>query len=146
MRLVVVSNRLPFTVSTKEGGLKFTHSSGGLTTGLWSYLEHGETGAGEKLDFIWVGWPGASVPPEQEEKVRDYALKEFKAVPVFVPEENMDRFYHGFCNKTLWPLFHYFSTLVRYEEELLAGIQAGERCLRRGATEGAATGRRALGT
>ncbi len=117
MRLVVVSNRLPFTVTSSSDGLKFSHSSGGLTTGLWSYLEHGETGAGEKLDFIWVGWPGASVPPEQEEKVRDYALKEFKAVPVFIPEENMDRFYHGFCNKTLWPLFHYFSTLVRYEED-----------------------------
>ncbi len=29
----------------------------------------------------------------------------------------MDRFYLGFCNKTLWPLFHYFPTLTRYEEE-----------------------------
>ncbi len=117
MRLVVVSNRLPFTVAVKPEGLTFNHSSGGLTTGLWSYLEHGETGAGEKLDFLWVGWPGATVPAEQEEKVREYALNEFKAAPVFLPEDQMERFYHGFCNKTLWPLFHYFSTLVRYEEE-----------------------------
>ena len=29
----------------------------------------------------------------------------------------MERFYNGFCNKTLWPLFHYFPTLARYEEE-----------------------------
>ena len=29
----------------------------------------------------------------------------------------MDRFYHGFCNKTLWPLFHYFPDLTLYEEE-----------------------------
>ena len=29
----------------------------------------------------------------------------------------MDRFYHGFCNKTLWPLFHYFTSLTRYEDE-----------------------------
>ena len=29
----------------------------------------------------------------------------------------MDRFYLGFCNKTLWPLFHYFPTLTHYEED-----------------------------
>ena len=29
----------------------------------------------------------------------------------------MDRFYLGFCNKTIWPLFHYFPTLTHYEEE-----------------------------
>jgi len=29
----------------------------------------------------------------------------------------MDRFYLGFCNKTLWPLFHYFTSLTHYEED-----------------------------
>jgi trehalose 6-phosphate synthase/phosphatase len=29
----------------------------------------------------------------------------------------MDRFYHGFCNGTLWPLFHYFPSYATYEEE-----------------------------
>jgi trehalose 6-phosphate synthase/phosphatase len=97
--------------------VEFQRSSGGLTTGLWSYLEHGQRGAGDKLEFLWVGWPGASIPPDQQAQVRDRALKEFNAVPVFFAEEQMDRFYHGFCNKTLWPLFHYFPTLVRYEED-----------------------------
>ncbi len=117
MRLVIVSNRLPFTVSLKEGTPEFTVSSGGLTTGLWSYLERGLTGPGERPDFLWLGWPGASVAPEHEEAVRAYAAREFKALPVFVPEENMDGFYHGFCNKTLWPLFHYFQSLTHYEPE-----------------------------
>jgi len=116
MRLIIVSNRLPFTVSVKEGLPRFKVSSGGLTTGLWSYLERG-TGAGDRLDFLWVGWPGTSVAPQQEAVVKEYAEKQFKAVPVFLPEESMDRFYHGFCNKTLWPLFHYFTTLTRYEED-----------------------------
>jgi trehalose 6-phosphate synthase/phosphatase len=117
MRLVIVSNRLPFTVTASQGGPQFTVSSGGLTTGLWSYLEHGTSGTGEPLDFVWVGWPGATVAPEHEQTVKAYAEKEFKALPVFLPEEGMDRFYHGFCNKTLWPLFHYFPTLARYEED-----------------------------
>jgi len=117
MRLVIVSNRLPFTVSFKEETPEFKVSSGGLTTGLWSYLERGTGGSGERPDFLWLGWPGASVPAEHEEAVCAHAQKEFKVVPVFVPEENMDRFYHGFCNKTLWPLFHYFPSLTHYEEE-----------------------------
>ena len=115
MRLIIVSNRLPFTVSFQEGPPAFNVSSGGLTTGLWSYLDRGAASPGERPDFLWLGWPGASVAPEHEEAVRAYAAKEFKALPVFLPEEQMDRFYHGFCNKTLWPLFHYFPDLTLYE-------------------------------
>jgi trehalose 6-phosphate synthase/phosphatase len=63
-----------------------------------------------------MGWPGATVPPEHEGSVRAHGDK-FKSCPVFLPEESMDRFYLGFCNKTIWPLFHYFPMLTRYEEE-----------------------------
>jgi trehalose 6-phosphate synthase/phosphatase len=117
MRLVVVSNRLPFTVAFKEGAPEFKVSSGGLTTGLWSYLEHEASAAGDRREFVWLGWPGASVAPEQEEAVKAYAQKEFHSLPIFLPEASMERFYHGFCNKTLWPLFHYFPNLAHYEEE-----------------------------
>ncbi len=117
MRLVIVSNRLPFTVSIKDGRPQFAPSSGGLTTGLWSYLDRSRADAARRLDFLWVGWPGASVAPEQEAAVRAFGQEHFNAYPVFLPEESMDRFYHGFCNRTLWPLFHYFTTLARFEEE-----------------------------
>jgi trehalose 6-phosphate synthase/phosphatase len=117
MRMVVVSNRLPFTVSFEKGKPEFKPSAGGLTTGLWSYLDRKGPTDAERLDFLWIGWPGATVPPENEEAVRRQAAEQFKCCPVFLPEENMDRFYLGFCNKTLWPLFHYFPELTRYEEE-----------------------------
>jgi trehalose 6-phosphate synthase/phosphatase len=39
----------------------------------------------------------------------------------------MDRFYLGFCNKTIWPLFHYFPTLARYEEEYWQEYQSVNR-------------------
>ncbi|HTX22507.1 MAG TPA: bifunctional alpha,alpha-trehalose-phosphate synthase (UDP-forming)/trehalose-phosphatase [Candidatus Aquilonibacter sp.] len=117
MRLVVVSNRLPFTVSFKEGAPRFSPSAGGLTTGLWSYLDSKALDGAEQLDFLWMGWPGASVPPEHEAAVRAYGEQQFKSSPVFLPEESMDRFYLGFCNKTIWPLFHYFPMLTHYEEE-----------------------------
>ena len=117
MRLVVVSNRLPFTVSIKEGRPQFAPSAGGLTTGLWSYLDRPRADAGRRLDFLWVGWPGANVAPEHHAAVREFGQAHFNALPVFLPEESMDRFYHGFCNRTLWPLFHYFTTLARFQEE-----------------------------
>jgi trehalose 6-phosphate synthase/phosphatase len=117
MRLVIVSNRLPFTVVNEDGGPQFKVSSGGLTTGLWSYLEREAAGSDERPEFVWLGWPGASVAPADEPAVKAYAEKEFKALPVFLPEDKMDRFYHGFCNKTLWPLFHYFPDLTHYEED-----------------------------
>ncbi|PKP57628.1 MAG: bifunctional alpha,alpha-trehalose-phosphate synthase (UDP-forming)/trehalose-phosphatase, partial [Candidatus Altiarchaeales archaeon HGW-Altiarchaeales-2] len=43
-------------------------------------------------------------------------LKKFKCHPVFLPEKSMENFYNGFCNSTLWPLFHYFPSYVRYNE------------------------------
>lgn len=128
MRLVTVSNRLPFTVSTKGETLRFEPSSGGLTTGLWSYLSQGATGSAGPPDFVWVGWPGAGIRPEHQASVLQYGQKEFKALPVFLPEESMERFYHGFCNKTLWPLFHYFSSLARYDGEYWQEYKRVNRC------------------
>lgn len=116
MRLVVVSNRLPFTVSFKEGVPQFKPSAGGLTTGLWSYLDRKAQDGVERPDYLWMGWPGATIPPEHEAAVRAYG-EQFKSSPVFLPEESMDRFYLGFCNKTIWPLFHYFPLLTHYEED-----------------------------
>jgi len=116
MRLLIVSNRLPFTVSVREGNPRFRASSGGLTTGLWSYLQRSAVGPTPRPEFLWLGWPGASVAPEHHTAVKEYGKSEYRAIPVFLPEESLDRFYQGFCNKTLWPLFHYFPTYARYEE------------------------------
>ena len=117
MRLIVVSNRLPFTVVFKDGQPQFKPSAGGLTTGLWSYLEQKPPDGSGGHEYLWMGWAGANIPPEHQASVRDYGERHFKSSPVFLPEESMDRFYLGFCNKTIWPLFHYFPTLTRYEEE-----------------------------
>lgn len=116
MRVIIVSNRLPFTVSMEDGQPQFRMSPGGLTTGLWSFLERLAIDPQKGVDFLWVGWPGASVAPEHMPAVRTHG-EQFRAAPVFLSEDNADRFYHGFCNKTLWPLFHYFPSITQYEEE-----------------------------
>jgi trehalose 6-phosphate synthase/phosphatase len=108
---------LPFTVSFQEGSPQFKPSAGGLTTGLWSYLDRKLPPGAEQPDYLWMGWPGMSIPPEHQAAVKAYGEQQFKSSPVYLPEESMDRFYLGFCNKTIWPLFHYFPMLTHYEEE-----------------------------
>jgi len=76
MRLVIASNRLPFTVSIKDGRPQFAPSAGGLTTGLWSYLHRSSAGTAGRQDFLWVGWPGASIAPDQQAVVRKFGEKQ----------------------------------------------------------------------
>ncbi len=42
-----------------------------------------------------------------EEKVRE-VLKSESCHPIFLSQQDIENFYYGFCNKTIWPLFHYF--------------------------------------
>ncbi len=114
--MIVVSNRLPVTVIEKEGDLKVLESSGGLVSGLSAYLDSLKGSPFTKSDYIWVGWPGASVSNDMKEAVSK-ALVKYNALPVFITEKEMEKFYHGFCNKTIWPLFHYFPSYVIYDED-----------------------------
>lgn len=115
MRLLVVSNRLPFTVIEKRGRLELTESAGGLVSGLGAYLDS-LRGSSFASEYIWVGWPGSSISDENKEKLK-LKLAESRAYPVFISEDTMEKFYHGFCNKTLWPLFHYFPSYTIYAED-----------------------------
>jgi trehalose 6-phosphate synthase/phosphatase len=113
-RLIVVSNRLPFTLQATDERIEFRPSSGGLVSALSAYLE-ARRREDSSFECLWVGWPGAAVPEQREQEVKDAALKEHSAIPVFLSADEVESFYHGFSNETLWPLFHYFSTFVKYD-------------------------------
>jgi trehalose 6-phosphate synthase/phosphatase len=114
LRLVVVSNRLPFTASGKDDKLVFRASPGGLVSGLTAYLESSRQDPSNG-DYLWVGWPGIEVEEGSQEKMRSKAAKQ-QAWPVFLDSKTMNGFYHGFCNSTIWPLFHYFPTYAKFDE------------------------------
>ncbi len=113
-KLILVSNRLPLSLTEDEGQLGFAPSPGGLASGLRTYLRSAGPAVAE---YVWVGWPGRPVPPEQQAEVARRCREEFSARPVFLSREDVEAFYEGICNKTIWPLFHYFPSLVAYEEE-----------------------------
>ena len=114
-RLVVVSNRLPFNVSVDNGQLVFHESAGGLVTGLASYVQFRRQTPSLSADHLWVGWPGSSVDASLKDDLKREALTSFQSYPVFLSEEQMEQFYFGFCNATIWPLFHYFPSFTAYE-------------------------------
>lgn len=123
MRLIIVSNRLPITIKKEGSNLSFKSSVGGLVTGLADYLEHKIKSSGKK-EYLWVGWPGATIDKNHQKKAQETLLKNFQSVPVFLPESQMDKFYYGFCNKTLWPLFHYYPMLTSFDEKFWQSYQS----------------------
>lgn len=116
MRLLVVSNRLPITVEKTRKGYRFHKSIGGLVSGLSSYLDSLGRSHFTTSEYLWVGWPGLNVDKKKQRKIKDELLSHHQALPVFLTENAMDKFYYGFCNKIIWPLFHYFPTYAIYEE------------------------------
>lgn len=115
-RLVVVSNRLPFQLLEKKKTVVMKESAGGLVSALKSYFvsEH------NKDSFSSILWIGAADFPESRwEKYNQTppAQDSFDVVPIFIETRTYNKYYNGFCNATIWPLFHYFPSLVEYDEE-----------------------------
>ncbi len=105
MRLVIVSNSLPIRAEeTEKGKVVLLPSSGGLASGLSSYLRSLTTTTSIS-DYLWVGWPGHI--EKDSALVSDYAAKN-RLHPIFLEESKAELFYSGFCNNAIWPLFHYF--------------------------------------
>jgi len=117
LRIIIVSNRLYVTVEEKDGIISYKQSSGGLATGLSSYLDTMKSRNFEVAEYLWIGWPGSAVSAGKKAEVVRTLASEYKSRPVFLSEKVMDRFYLGFCNKTIWPLFHYFPMLTNYSAD-----------------------------
>ena len=93
--LVVVANRLPVDSRTlPDGATEWVTSPGGLVTAMESVMRTVDSGA-------WVGWAGA--PGEAPEPFEADGMSLF---PVGLEQHHIERYYEGFSNATLWPLYH----------------------------------------
>jgi trehalose 6-phosphate synthase/phosphatase len=99
-RLLIVSNRLPVTARRSGDGVALTPASGGLATGMRPFHQ--------SSNGLWIGWPGdVSHFSAAERDELDAQLRVRGIVPVHLSIDQVDRYYHGFSNRVLWPLFHY---------------------------------------
>ncbi len=55
----------------------------------------------QNAEGAWVGWPGI---PDADPEPFDHDGIDQR--PVSLSQEEVDDFYYGFCNATLWPLYH----------------------------------------
>ncbi|MBN8222117.1 MAG: bifunctional alpha,alpha-trehalose-phosphate synthase (UDP-forming)/trehalose-phosphatase [Spirochaetes bacterium] len=113
MKLIVVSNRLPFEIGEEQGRLVVRQTAGGVATGFHAYIA-ARISLDPDFSYCWAGWPGP-VPEERWSELLAQAGPHY--APVALSVDQMEKFYDGFCNRTLWPLLHSFPMLTEYDDE-----------------------------
>jgi trehalose 6-phosphate synthase len=91
---VVVSNRLPVDrVIDADGTASWARSPGGLVTALEPVMRQN--------DGAWIGWGGQ---PDLE--FDPFDSDGIRVIPVSLTADDIEQYYEGFSNDTLWPLYH----------------------------------------
>jgi trehalose 6-phosphate synthase len=122
-RLVIVSNRLPIVLRRgQDGSWHSEPGSGGLITALAPVLRN--------RGGIWIGWPGTV----EEDGVdlaatlaRTTADSGYSLRPVTLTARERDRFYLGFSNEIIWPLFHDLQSRCNFDPSYWAAYEAVNR-------------------
>jgi trehalose 6-phosphate synthase len=91
---VVVANRLPVDrFENPDGSVEWRTSPGGLVTAFEPVMRT-HRGA-------WVGWPGSP-----DDDIEPFTHNDLQLEPVHLSAEDVELYYEGFSNGTLWPLYH----------------------------------------
>lgn len=102
---VVVANRLPVdSVTGPDGSQVWRLSPGGLVTALEPVMRD--------VDGAWIGWPGAP-----DVQIDPFEHDGIKMEPVTLSELDVEYYYEGFSNDTLWPLYHDVIAQPTYHRE-----------------------------
>ena len=103
-RLLVASNRLPVTLRRSRGAIAAEPSAGGLVAAMAPAMQ--------SQGGVWFGWPGTRLNPGETIEVENasYDLR-----PVELTPTEVKRYYHGYSNGVLWPLFHSLPERMRLD-------------------------------
>ena len=103
-KLIVVSNRVPYNVKKVKGEIRYKKSVGGLVTALDPILC--------RRGGQWIGWNGYSGYSRElsGELVvgKDCDQEGYSLKLIGLSAKEIKNYYHGFANRSLWPLFHGF--------------------------------------
>ncbi|MGC9314241.1 MAG: alpha,alpha-trehalose-phosphate synthase (UDP-forming) [bacterium] len=111
-KLIIVSNRLPIVLNKIDDEWHVKPGSGGLVTAMAPVLKN--------RGGSWIGWPGAAateeeIPREILDKTGDEAGYYLKGV--YLTQKELDKYYYGFANEVLWPLFHDLQSRCNFEPD-----------------------------
>ena len=99
-RLIVVSNRVNPPAGEGE------ESVGGLAMALAAALR--------EYSGVWFGWSGKTTP-EFTGQLNIETIGGVTAATVDLEEIDLEEYYNGYANKTLWPLFHYRIDIAAFD-------------------------------
>src|SRR5690554_4976158 len=116
MKTIIIANRLPVKIERNEDNdFNIIRSEGGLATGLGSLETDSE--------IHWVGWPGIFTDDEDEKKEITNRLNSMNFHPVFLSADQIEDYYEGYSNSTIWPLCHYFFSYIEYRADYWEAYQ-----------------------
>lgn len=127
-RLITVSNRLPVEIKSRAGRPRLSRSAGGLATALdsiWRFT-HG----------VWIGWAGAADAPGATSMLQKAARgRSYGFQPVPLTRDEISKFYSGFANEIIWPLFHDMPSRCDFDPEFWEVYQRVNRRFAQATTE-----------
>ncbi len=112
-RLVIVSNRVPPEILGDD--LIRQKPVGGLVSAIFPTMQ--------RQGGLWFGWSGKNSSPQQGVKTNVSNSGPIKFVSIDLTATEVERYYTGFSNRTLWPLCHSFPSRVSLEEEDFAAYR-----------------------
>jgi len=92
-RIIIVANRLPVARIRRGRAMCWEPSPGGLASAMAPVLK--------RRRGVWIGWTGSAGPAP-----RACEYEDVKICPVALSGSEVDQYYLGFCNASLWPLYH----------------------------------------
>ena len=108
-RLIIISNRVSAPKARGDNS-----SQGGLAVALSAALR--ESGG------IWFGWSGEMT----DRFTGEIAMNRVEGVTtatIDLEEQDVDEYYNGYANRTLWPLFHYRIDLAEFDRQFGSGYE-----------------------
>ncbi|HWJ81465.1 MAG TPA: trehalose-6-phosphate synthase [Nocardioides sp.] len=127
--LVIVANRLPVDrVTLPSGETSWRRSPGGLVAAIEPVMRtHG--------GGVWIGWPGGT-----DQDMKPFEDEGLELVPMGMTPEEIEEYYEGFSNGTLWPLYHDVVAKPEFHREWWDSYQKVNRRFAEKAAELAAKG------
>ncbi|MCU0473247.1 MAG: bifunctional alpha,alpha-trehalose-phosphate synthase (UDP-forming)/trehalose-phosphatase [Bacteroidales bacterium] len=107
-RILIVAYRLPFKLIRKKEESYIVQNSGGLVSAILSLSEKMKSAPDSSSKILWIG-------TGEKELGNETIHTNFELHPVEIPRKISERYYSGFCNDTIWPLFHYFPSRTVYD-------------------------------
>ncbi|MGC6399649.1 alpha,alpha-trehalose-phosphate synthase (UDP-forming) [Sphingomonas sp. FW199] len=107
-RLIVISNRVSAPRDGQNG------AQGGLAVALSAALR--------EMGGIWFGWSGETTDSFNGH-IHFQRAQGVTSATVDLEPQDIEEYYNGYANRTLWPLFHYRIDLAEYERGFAGGYQ-----------------------